>query len=93
MKLCTINDECLANMHTNTHHFILLNNDFTGFVYELRGQPSYYTKTTCTSSFHAQKHLQSFKTIKRKLLEELCLQGTHYVYTSIAFHVKKKKET
>ena len=40
MKLRTINVECLANMHTNTDHFILPNNDFTGYVYELRGQPS-----------------------------------------------------
>ena len=37
MKLRTINVECLANRHTNTHHFNLLNNDFTGFVYKLRG--------------------------------------------------------
>ena len=35
MKLRTINVECLANMHTNTYHFILPNNDFIGFVYEL----------------------------------------------------------
>ena len=35
MKLCKINVECLANMHTNIHYFTLLNNDFTGFVYEL----------------------------------------------------------
>ena len=40
MKLHTINVECLANMHTNTHHFILQNNDFTGFVYELGDSPN-----------------------------------------------------
>ena len=27
--------------HINTDYFILPNNDFTDFVYELRGQPSY----------------------------------------------------
>ena len=44
MKLCTINVECLANMQTIAHHFISPNNDFTGFVYELRGQPSYFPR-------------------------------------------------
>ena len=35
------------------------------------------------------KHLQSSKTIKSKLWE-LCPQGTRYIYTSIAFYVKKE---
>ena len=51
MKLCSINVECLANMHTNTHHFILQNNDFTCFVYELRGQPSYKYNSKLQATF------------------------------------------
>ena len=40
MQLRTINVECLTNMPINTHYIILPNYDFTGLVYELRGQPS-----------------------------------------------------
>ena len=37
-----------------------------------------------------RKHLQSLKTIEGKLYEELRPQGTHYLYTSLAFHLKKE---
>ena len=40
MKLRTSNVERLTNIPVNVHYFILPDNDFTGFVYELRGQPS-----------------------------------------------------
>ena len=39
-----------------------------------------------------RKHLQSFKIIEAKLYEELRPQGTHCLYTLIAFHVKKIKD-
>ena len=38
-----------------------------------------------------RKHLQSFKTNGGKLKKELRLQGTHCLYTLIAFHTKKKR--
>ena len=57
MKSYTINFECLGNMHTNTY-FILQYNDFTSFVYELRGQPLYlhilipFARKVVVETFH-----------------------------------------
>ena len=41
----THNVECLANTHTNKHtSFYFVELPISGFVYELRGQPSYMYK-------------------------------------------------
>ena len=45
MKFQIVYVEYLTNMPINTHYFIPPNNDFTDFVYELQGQPSFTVDT------------------------------------------------
>ena len=74
MKLCTIYVDCLTNMPINTHYFILPNNDFTGLVYELRGQPLYINHLVLAYSLFLSR---MFLELETKLLFDTCI---HHVF-------------
>ena len=49
----------------------------------------YYTKTICISSFHAENICKVSRQSVENCKRNCAPQGTHYLYTSIALHVKK----
>ena len=83
MKLCTINVECLANMHKNTHHFILPNNDFTDFVYELLGQSLYMAPGRGRQPIGDK----NFMTTERLFLFAHMLQVSKWALRNLILHI------